>query len=137
MTAMVVIVIMCDSCRHATAQLAGCLTVPSDFELDQQLPPVPGQLADRLALPAQNVHLHRACKGDVTHAFLPPYRHSCALQTSDNRSQLLSPGQTILPTQANSSQVTKSNLASAGGKTIPPSWDSLCKKPFNCLNTTA
>ena len=35
------------------------------------------------------------------------------------------PGQTVLPTQANSSQVTKSKLASAGGQTIPPSRASL------------
>ena len=33
----------------------------------------------------------------------------------------LSPGQTVLPTRANSGQVTKSKLASAGGQTIPPS----------------
>ena len=37
----------------------------------------------------------------------------------------LSPGQTVLPTQANSSQVTKSKLASAGGQTVPPSQTSL------------
>ena len=38
---------------------------------------------------------------------------------------VLNPGQTVLPTQANSSQVTKSNHASAGGQTIPPSRTSL------------
>ena len=38
---------------------------------------------------------------------------------------LWSPGQTILPTDANSSQVINSKLASAGGQAIPPSRASL------------
>ena len=33
----------------------------------------------------------------------------------------LTPGQTVLPTQAHSTQVTKSELASADGQTVPPS----------------
>ena len=49
----------------------------------------------------------------------------------------LSPGQTVLPTQANSSQVTKSKLASASGRTVPPSRASSQENHSNCLNTTA
>ena len=50
----------------------------------------------------------------------------------------VSPGQTVLPTQANSNQVTKSKLASAGGQTaVLPSWASLQEWPFNCLTMTA
>ena len=47
---------------------------------------------------------------------------------------ILSPGQTVLPTQANSSQVTKSKLASVGRQTVPPSWVSSQKNHFNGLN---
>ena len=46
---------------------------------------------------------------------------------------VLSPGQTVLPTQANSSQVTKSKLASAGAAKS----SQLARKSFNCLTTTA
>ena len=51
--------------------------------------------------------------------------HICGLCSQlitryDKRTGLI-PGQTILPTQANSSQVTKSKFVSAGGQTIPSS----------------